>query len=205
MSPIRDYESENRLREGLAKTQFLRLCQITPFCFFSLESTQDYLSGEMKSDHEGDVILSRVQTLGKGRENRRWFSDEGGLWFSMTLKPDRPHYLERLAVIAAIAIKETLETEYCVKGCEIKLPNDVQCDGRKIAGILVDGQVKGGETLAYLGVGVNLNNDPTQHEEVSRIATSYFLKTGRKINVEEFWLRLIQRLDKSYFELNQLK
>ena len=97
---------------------------------------------------------------------------KAALWFSMTLKPDLPHHLEKLAVIAATAVKETLEAEYSVKGCEIKLPNDVLCNGRKIAGMLVDGQVKGTETLAYLGVGVNLNNHPTQHEEINRIATS---------------------------------
>jgi len=203
LSPRRDFESEKRLREGFAKMPLLRLSQITPACFFSLESTQEYLSRELNSDHEGDIVLSKVQTLGKGRENRKWFSDEGGLWFSMTLKPDRPSYLERLALVAASAVKETLESEYHVMGCEIKLPNDVQCNGRKIAGMLVDSQVKGVRTLAYLGVGVNLINHPAQHEEISRIATSYLLETGLKINIEEFLLKLIQRFDGSYFELNR--
>ena len=184
--------------------EFCRLAEIKPFCFLDLDSTQEYLSSILRSHHEGDIVFSKIQTKGKGRENRKWYSNESGLWFSLTLKPSSSEVLRKLPIIAATDVKETLELDYSLKGCEIKLPNDVLCKGKKIAGVLVDGEITGEHTLAYLGIGVNLNNDPRQNLEIEKISTSYILETGLRINIEDFLLKFLQRFDRSYFILNQL-
>jgi BirA family transcriptional regulator, biotin operon repressor / biotin---[acetyl-CoA-carboxylase] ligase len=151
----------------------------------------------MKSTREGDVVISRLQTAGRGREQREWISQEGGLWMTITLVPPFPEVIEALSPAATVSIVRTL-TRYTVPNLSIKEPNDVYCDKRKIAGVLVDAVVKGRDSVGYLGMGVNLNNDPTKIKLISGIATSSKLVIGKEINVLEFAAALLWNFDQEY-------
>jgi BirA family transcriptional regulator, biotin operon repressor / biotin---[acetyl-CoA-carboxylase] ligase len=194
------YDLEETIISRMRQRELLSLKEIRPLCFHSLYSTQDYLSRELKSIHEGDIVFAAMQTAGKGRENRKWFSDEGGLWFSIALKPD-PEHLGRIALMFAHAIQSTLELDYALGDCSVKPPNDVYCNGRKIAGVLVDSQIKGSESIAFVGVGIDLNNEPAVHEEIRDTSTSYFVQTGKEVDVCDFLVSLIARFDRSYSAL----
>ncbi len=117
------------------------------------------------------------------------------------LEPDTQSALGQIVLIASLAIKDTLELDYLLANCTIKPPNDVYCNGKKIAGVLADAMVQGERSLVCLGLGANLNNDPSSNEEIAQIATSYRNETGNQIEIEEFLIKLLIRLDLKYHHL----
>src|SRR5207245_10860700 len=144
---------EKQHKERIATTRFRRLNSLHPHCLFTVSSTQDYLANELRSDKEGEFVVSEVQNEGRGREGRTWVSPRGGLWVSITLKPDRSELADKITDMATRSVMGTLSEEYSLAGCSIKLPNDVICNGKKLAGVRVDAIVKGITTVAYLGKG----------------------------------------------------
>jgi BirA family biotin operon repressor/biotin-[acetyl-CoA-carboxylase] ligase len=142
------------------------------------------------------VVVADKQSAGRGRLQRNWLSAEGGLYFSMVLRPDllpREAPLVNLAV--ALEVVATLEA-CCGIRAAVKWPNDVLVDERKIAGILSQMEMEG-ESLTFLniGVGVNLNNAP---EIADKPAVSVLQLTGRRapraIVLAAFLDRFEQRL-----------
>jgi len=128
------------------------------FMFDSLESTNDYAKSIAHDATDGTVIVAGIQTRGKGRGENTWSSGPGGLYLSVLLKPDRPiqHTLP-LTLITALAVSRTLEG-YEVSS-SIKWPNDILVEGKKLAGILVEGASAGARLdHVIIGAGINLNN-----------------------------------------------
>jgi BirA family transcriptional regulator, biotin operon repressor / biotin---[acetyl-CoA-carboxylase] ligase len=151
------------------------------------------MSNVIRSDHEGDLVISEVQTGGRGREGRSWISRKGGLWMTITLKP-ASRVLERIVYTGARAIVRTLE-EHGVTGT-VEPPNDVYCNGKKIAGLLADTTIKAGNLTLLLGVGIDVNNEID--ESISEIATSVKVQTKREVDLKEFTLSFLKNLDKEY-------
>jgi BirA family transcriptional regulator, biotin operon repressor / biotin---[acetyl-CoA-carboxylase] ligase len=142
------------------------------------------------------VVVADRQSAGRGRLQRRWLSAQGGLYFSMVLRPDllpREAPLVNLAV--ALEVVATLEA-CCGIGAAVKWPNDVLVEERKIAGILSQMEMEG-ENLTFLniGVGINLNNVP---EIADKPAVSALQLTGhrtpRAVFLAAFLDRFAQRL-----------
>jgi len=127
--------------------------------FDVLDSTNDYAKEVAKEARDGTVIQARRQRKGKGRRDRIWYSEEGGLYLSVILKPEREvKKLLPLTLLTSLAVVETLR-DYKIEP-KIKWPNDVLVNGKKIAGVLVE-TACAGERLEYVvvGVGINVNND----------------------------------------------
>lgn len=95
---------------------------------------------------EGTAVVAERQSAGRGRLDRAWHSPAGGLYLSVLLRPV-PLLSLRLGVAAARAVEET-----CRFGPELKWPNDLLVEGRKLGGILVESE---GE-WAVAGVGINV-------------------------------------------------
>jgi BirA family transcriptional regulator, biotin operon repressor / biotin---[acetyl-CoA-carboxylase] ligase len=188
-----------RLKASLSTKRFRQL-RLRPHWIASVDSTQNYLSRVLRSVSEGEFVISTSQTRGRGREGRSWHSDHGGLYLSITLRP-QPQNLPKLALLCANSVMRTLSSGYSLPCCRIKEPNDVSCNGKKISGILVDAEIKGKNTLAFVGVGVNVNNGLDWDNEMSSIATSYVRETGKTIPLEEFAVSLLGELDQDYYEL----
>jgi len=105
----------------------------------------------------GTVVLARRQTRGRGRLDRTWESPEGGLYFSLLLRPPSSAPLSLLPLTAALAVASALE-DYGVPA-RIRWPNDVLVDGKKAAGILLELETAPDATVVVIGVGLNLNVD----------------------------------------------
>src|SRR5689334_8497784 len=125
----------------------------------SLPSTND-LARQLAEQGaaEGVVVLAREQTRGRGRQGRTWVSTAGqGLYLSVILRPPlEPAKAMIITLAAAVAVAETLSTDYAV-AVDIKWPNDVHARGRKISGILIESAIEKSKlSYAILGVGVNL-------------------------------------------------
>jgi len=191
-------DDEKRLASLLRERNLIRFAISDPICFRSIDSTQAFVANELKSSKEGDMVMSLVQTAGRGREGRYWYSQGGGLWMTLTLVPPVPEIVAAVSRIATDSIVNAL-AKYGLPHCSVKPPNDVFFGKRKIAGVLVDASVKGDSSLAYLGVGININNEPTSISEISDLATSLWLETSRITNLIEFAATFIECLDLEYW------
>jgi len=88
------------------------------------------------------VILAETQTYGKGRLGRRWISPKGGIWFSVILRPRiTPKEALKLTFMASSAVAKAIKKMFGLK-IEVKWPNDVLVNSKKICGILTETSVK---------------------------------------------------------------
>lgn len=103
------------------------------------------------------LVIADEQTAGRGRLDRKWFTPKGtALAFSLILRPttqEKP-YLTRFVGLAALAVVDALRIRSLT--AQVKWPNDVLLNGRKVAGILVE-TVWSGEDADYLVIGIGLN------------------------------------------------
>jgi BirA family biotin operon repressor/biotin-[acetyl-CoA-carboxylase] ligase len=128
----------------------------------------------------GTVVAAYEQTAGRGRQGRHWVAPPGSaLLCSTIVRPLREHH--RLAPLAAgLAVSETCEELAGVR-CQIKWPNDVWIDGRKVAGILVEARPDASvdASWAVIGIGLNTRVDlSTMPEELQHTATTLDLAPG---------------------------
>src|SRR3989339_902482 len=120
--------------------------------FDILSSTQDHARSIASQAAEGTVIVAKQQTQGRGKPGSRWVSPDGGLYFSLILKPQKDIsdllLITRLTAQVVIALLSSYGID-----AQMKLPNDVLVDNKKICGILTE---KTKEAL-IIGVGINVN------------------------------------------------
>lgn len=121
-----------------------------------LPSTNAYVKENASSLRHGDVIVARRQTVGRGRLDRTWASDEGGLYFTIMLRPTRTAFLANMTQLLSLAVCGAVEAAGVPAG--VKWPNDVMVNGAKIAGILSEAIVEGDAVAALaLGAGINVS------------------------------------------------
>ena len=111
------------------------------------------------------VVVAEQQSAGRGRLNRSWHSGSGGLYFTVVLRPQIPPALSpRLNLCTSLVLAEILRNDYGIPA-GVKWPNDVLVEGKKIAGILAEMEAEADRvTFVNIGIGVNVNNDPTTAE-----------------------------------------
>ena len=163
-------------------------------------STNDAISQiATANSREGLVVFAEHQTAGRGQRGNRWESESGkGLWFSILLRPEIDLASSpRLTAWAAEAISGSIQSEFSLTPT-IKLPNDVQVDGRKVAGVLVEmrAQEKAAH-LAIAGIGVNVNQSDFP-EELRDKAISLAIALGRQVDRQKFAITLLRNLDRTY-------
>ena len=150
---------------------------------------------------EGLVVFAEHQTAGRGQRGNRWESAAGkGLWFSILLRPridlaSSP----KLTEWAAEAISGAIQSEFSLTP-SIKPPNDVQIDGRKVAGVLVEmrAQEKAAH-LAIAGIGINVNQSREDFpKELQSDAISLAMALGKEVDRQTFAVALLRKLDRTY-------
>lgn len=138
------------------------------------------------------LIIAGEQTAGRGRGANRWWSRPGALTFSLVLNPQTDRFgpgsaelpadqWPRIALVAGLALCESLERLLPHVPCRLKWPNDVLVGGRKLAGILVEipPAPPGVARRLVLGMGVNVNNSLSQAPpEIQEVGTSLCDVTG---------------------------
>jgi BirA family biotin operon repressor/biotin-[acetyl-CoA-carboxylase] ligase len=139
------------------------------------------------------VVVADRQLQGRGRMQRQWQSEEGGLYFSMVLRPTLlPRVCPVINLAVALDLVATL-ARCCGIAARVKWPNDVLVDGRKIAGILSQMEVEA-DQVAFInvGIGLNLNNRP---EIADKPAVSALQLTGRRSNRAEVLADFLHRFE----------
>jgi BirA family biotin operon repressor/biotin-[acetyl-CoA-carboxylase] ligase len=162
----------------------------------------------------GTLVVSRVQTGGRGRLGRRWGSPVGGLWMSLVLRPGiSTEVTPRVTQAAAVGVAKAL-WEFGVEA-RIKWPNDLLVKERKICGILAESSVqsvpaaakkietRGGRRVDFvvLGVGLNANLDPKSLGTPEGEAATLRSELGRDVDLLALLGSLLSHLD---FELGRI-
>jgi biotin-[acetyl-CoA-carboxylase] ligase BirA-like protein len=148
---------------------------------------------------DGTVFLAESQTAGRGRVKRKWVSPAGGLWFSVVLR-SKLKLAEAfgLVFVASLAVAEVLEELYGLK-TQVKWPNDVLVDSKKICGILAESKLES-KNVEYVvvGVGINANFGVKKFlpEDLWKTATSLEDELGRKIELEMLLKALLEKLER---------
>jgi BirA family biotin operon repressor/biotin-[acetyl-CoA-carboxylase] ligase len=107
------------------------------------------------------AVCARTQTAGRGRFQREWVSDEGGLWISAVVPlPAEPSARRCLPLGVGLAVCDALQS-LGVEGLRLRWPNDLLVQGRKLAGLLVD---RFAPDRAVAGIGLNISNQPECHQ-----------------------------------------
>jgi BirA family biotin operon repressor/biotin-[acetyl-CoA-carboxylase] ligase len=152
---------------------------------------------------EGLVLFAEHQTAGRGQRGNRWESAAGkGLWFSILLRPEiQLSESGRLTIWAIEAIADAIRIEFGLEPT-IKLPNDVQLDGHKVAGVLVEMRAQNkAPHLAVVGIGINVNQCRDDFPaELQDRAISLAMALGRQVDRQNFAAALLRNLDLTYRE-----
>ena len=142
----------------------------------------------------GTLVFAEEQTAGRGRRGRAFFSPpRENLYFTLVLRL-RLAVHRRLPIILPLAVARALRSE----GVEarIKWPNDIWINDRKVCGMLIDGELTYDGGLAFPGIGVNVNGDPTDNPELTEIATSLARESGHEVPRERVLAAICNELER---------
>jgi BirA family transcriptional regulator, biotin operon repressor / biotin---[acetyl-CoA-carboxylase] ligase len=165
-------------------------------------STNDAISRLAPLDaNDGLVLFAEHQTAGRGQRGNRWESAAGkGLWFSILLRPQiEIRDSGRLTVWAIEGIADVIRAEFGLQPA-IKLPNDVQIYGRKVAGVLVEMRAQQrAPHLAIVGIGINVNQSAEDFPaELHAKAISLAMALGERVDRRQFAIALLEYFDRTY-------
>ena len=150
---------------------------------------------------EGTAVIADAQSGGKGRRGRVWSSPAGvNLYCSVVLRPAiMPHEAPQLTFLSAVAVARAIELTTILKP-EIKWPNDLLLNGRKVAGLLNEMSAEtDGINFVILGIGINLNMTLAQFPADLRTpATSLLMEQGCPVNRAQFAAAMLGELDRLY-------
>jgi len=147
---------------------------------------------------EGAVVIAEEQSAGRGRFNRAWVSPRGeNLSFSVILTPPAS-LLPYMNMAATLAVARTV-ADAAGLNPTIKWPNDVRVGGLKISGILIETAIESEDAVcAIIGIGVNVNFDPSLYAEIADLSTSLYRETGQRRNRTPVLRMLLEHFGEAY-------
>ena len=171
-----------------------------PVLLAKTSSTNDVARKQARQGAQGGfVVAASHQTAGRGRLGRGWESPpDRGLYVSILLRPDLPMTeAGKLTILSSVAAVDAIEAVSGLRP-QIKWPNDIVAGKRKLAGVLIETERKGGRLLfAVIGIGLNVRQEAGDFSpEVRRLATSLYLATGRIYRRADLLVALLQALER---------
>jgi BirA family biotin operon repressor/biotin-[acetyl-CoA-carboxylase] ligase len=171
-----------------------------PVLLAETSSTNDVAREQArKGVRSGFLIAASRQTAGRGRLGRSWESPpDRGLYVSILLRPDWPRAeAGKLTILSSVATVDAVETVSGLRP-QIKWPNDLMAGGRKLAGLLIETEPKGGRlAFAVIGIGLNVRQEAGDFSpEVRGLATSLYLATGQLYRRADLLVALLQALER---------
>ena len=154
--------------------------------FDEIDSTNNYAKQLARSNvAEGTVVLANTQLNGKGRLGRTFISPKDcGIYYSLILRPNLPFRDSQLITAAAAVAVSRAVDEICGTKTSIKWVNDIYLNGKKICGILTEGQLSietGKLDYAVIGIGLNVRKPKINiSDDLSKIITNIEAETGER-------------------------
>lgn len=192
-----DELSAARLKQGL-KTHFIGR---EIFYYPVLPSTMDAAREQArKGAKDGTVVIAGEQTAGRGRLNREWLSPKGNIALSIILKPDATS-LPYLIMVASLAVLRSIK-KITGQKAQIKWPNDILIDGKKVCGILIENELKGNKVdFCIVGIGINVTLNAADFPAINETAASVISVKGQKDLRAPLIRRLLVEFEKLYLQL----
>lgn len=160
-----------------------------------IDSTNQYLKQRLPNLTNGFVCLAEAQTQGRGRHGRRWVSPYGAsLYLSMYWQFAGGYQaINGLSLVMGLAVTNALQS-LAIQGVQLKWPNDVYLNDKKLAGVLieVEGQL-GVECDCIIGIGLNIDL-PERQDEIDQPWTDLYKATGQAIDRNQLAAALINEL-----------
>lgn len=152
----------------------------------------------------GTVIIADEQTKGRGRFGRSWDSHSGDDLLASVILCPRTAIAGRLTTLASLAAAMTVD-EIASCRSEIKWPNDVLLDRKKICGVLAESVTTGGAFVGVVGIGLNVNRKNDYGEDRGYIATSIrnVLDSDDAIDRHDVAQVLLRNMNELYDALNR--
>lgn len=167
-----------------------------------IDSTQDEIKRK-KDLQEGTVVISELQTKGKGTHGRVWYTDAFGknIAFTFVLYPFIDvNKLEGITIVIAKCIINTFKILYNID-LQIKYPNDIVCNSKKIGGILTETSVLNGIVKKlYIGIGINILQE-NFNESIQNIASSIKKEFNIECKREDIISTFFNFFEKEYLKI----
>ena len=176
----------------------------TCLCFNTLDSTNDYAKALARTESvHGTLIVADTQTAGKGRRGRVWQSPKGStISMSLCLEPKLPtDRVSGLTLVMALAVAEAVR-EVTKLEPQIKWPNDIVVNGKKICGILTEMCFVENHYVVVIGTGINVNTDSFP-EEIREIAGSLKTESDKETSREKLIAAVLKYFEGFYEQYEQ--
>jgi BirA family transcriptional regulator, biotin operon repressor / biotin---[acetyl-CoA-carboxylase] ligase len=151
---------------------------------------------------EGTIIITDHQTAGRGQRGNTWDAEPGkNLTFSVVLKPRFLSLKDQffLNIFTSLAIHDVLRDKINATG-NIKWPNDILINTRKLCGILVENQIQGEQVSnSVIGIGLNVN----QRNFKISTATSLAIEANAEFDLQGLFIELVESLERRYLQLRE--
>ncbi len=182
------------------------------YYFDEINSTQNFaLELSTKDNENGTVVIAEKQIDGKGRLKRKWYSPSGGLWFSVIIKPEFEVFDATIIPIASsLALCNAIENIHRIK-VNVKWPNDITINGKKVAGMLVDANIQGNNIENFvLGVGINFRINTLQAQKILEKNPNFYGVTSLfnikdKVSQMKLFTQFLLELEQVFDDLTKSK
>ncbi|MCC7553483.1 MAG: biotin--[acetyl-CoA-carboxylase] ligase [Methanobacteriaceae archaeon] len=153
------------------------------------------------------VVISEKQTKGRGRSGKKWESPLGGVWLSLIIRPQIDQTKASLITLATgVAVANTIRS-FDIDNVEIKWPNDILIDGKKVSGILTEAIAKlNSINYIVIGVGIDVNFDnEDMSDELKELTISLSKAAGKKIEEVNVIKRFLIEFEKIFIDFEEEK
>jgi BirA family biotin operon repressor/biotin-[acetyl-CoA-carboxylase] ligase len=189
MEILKDALGPDEILDGLCASKIGRKIVV----FKSTSSTNDIAwQYSLNKENNGIVVFAEEQNAGRGRRGNKWYAGFGKSLLFSALILDCKISREMLPLVSAVAVAESV-SDFGGKGVQVKWPNDVMVDGKKIAGVLVE--FRGND--AVIGIGINCHQQKADFpDELKESATSVDMVLGGFGDRRDFARKAIENLEK---------
>jgi len=172
--------------------------------FQETDSTNQVLKKMAAQDApEGTVVISDMQSEGRGRRGKAWSSSPNlGIWMSILLRPNlHPSSVQTLTLAASVAVMRALEP-FRIEGIGIKWPNDILINGKKVCGILTELSAEAEKVdWVIIGIGLNVNHSESDFpDDIRSLATSLRMNVNNETLLDRSVIAadIIDEMEKVY-------
>ena len=160
----------------------------------SVNSTNQTAINILKDNRHLDWIVAEEQLNGRGRRSNTWSSPIGGLYATRILSDEKIGYsnISQLSILASVVAAQTIEEVIGKNLIQLKWPNDIFLDGKKICGILIESVFIENKFYLIIGFGINVRRPNNHHVE----SYSYLQEIREEVSVDECFDKLIRNFNK---------
>tara|TARA_A100001015_G_scaffold270620_1_gene323344 strand:- start:1026 stop:1538 length:513 start_codon:yes stop_codon:yes gene_type:complete len=161
------------------------------FKYIKVSSTNDVAIKKIKQGYKAGIVISDTQSSGRGQYGRKWVSKKGNLFFSIFFIINKRMQISRLVASLLRIIKKIL-LKYTNSNLNIKKPNDITIDKKKICGVLNETLFYNNLKFLVVGIGINIASSPNLRNYPT---TNLNEVTNRKVSKTKLLKKIIKAFE----------